>query len=166
MDVVKGGQHGLAHGEGTGLVGHVLFPDDWCAGVLFQFQIEHRFKRFQQGIQRLFVPAGLQGTVKQLHGGMNGRTKWQGDADALRLAFLDISKAIVEAAIEVSEYLGMTDIKVLTETAQGLISGHDDLLSGAERKRGRPVTGRFPFYDSKRLLSSVMTVSRYRETVN
>jgi hypothetical protein len=33
---VKGRQHGLAHGDGTGLVGHVLFPDDWRTGILFQ----------------------------------------------------------------------------------------------------------------------------------
>jgi hypothetical protein len=30
----------------------------------------------------------------------------------------------------------MADVKILTETGQGLISGHDGLLSWAERKKG------------------------------
>jgi hypothetical protein len=67
---------------------------------------------------------------------VHGFSERQGDADAFRLSFLDIVESVFQGTIEVSEYLRMTDVKILTETGQGLISGHDGLLSGAERKKG------------------------------
>jgi hypothetical protein len=76
---------------------------------------------------------------------MHGFAERKGDADAFRLAFLDIVESVFEATIEVGEYLIMADVKILTETGQGLISGHDGLLSGAERKKGTAREGPSPF---------------------
>jgi hypothetical protein len=89
-----------------------------------------------QGFQGLFVATVLQGIVEQLLGRVHGFAERQGDADTFRLSFLHIVEPVFQGTIEVSEYLRMTDVKILTETCQGLISGHDDLLSGAERKKG------------------------------
>jgi hypothetical protein len=103
--VVKGGQHGLAHGESTGLVGHVLFPDDWVPAFFSSSRLSTASNVSMQGVQRLLVAAGFQGPVKQLLGGVHGFTEWQGDADAFRFAFLDIVKPVFEATVEVGEYL-------------------------------------------------------------
>jgi hypothetical protein len=93
-----------------------------------------------QGVQGLLVATGFQGTVKQLLGGVHGFAERKGDADAFRLSFLDIVEPVFQGTVEVSEYLGMTDVKILTETCQGLISGHNGLLSGQNVKRGWPVS--------------------------
>jgi hypothetical protein len=93
-----------------------------------------------QGFQGLLVAAVLQGIVNNSSGRVHGFAERQGDADAFRFSFLDIVEPVFQGTIEVSEYLRMADVKILTETGQGLISGHDGLLSGAERKKG---TARF-----------------------
>jgi hypothetical protein len=120
--VVKGGQHGFAHGDGPGLVGHILFPDHRDAGFLFQVDTQYLFELLMQCVQRFLLAGVFQRPVKQLLASVDGFTEGQGDADPFRLAFLDVMKPVFEGAVEVGEDLVVADIKVLAETLECLVS--------------------------------------------